>query len=77
MTAYMSTLGTYVISGTCILIQKRTEMILRCIACGIGVLASLVILGVIIYGIWAENKSRKDLIKEIKKRGITKVIIEE
>lgn len=52
-------------------------MILRCIACGIGVLASLVILGVIIYGIWAENKSRKDLIKEIKKRGITKVIIEE
>lgn len=47
-----------------------------CIACGLGAIAGLVVLGVIIYGIWAENKSHKDLIKEIKKRGITKVIIE-
>ena len=41
------------------------------------VIAGLVVLGVIIYGLWAENKSHKDLTKEIRKRGITKVIIEE
>ena len=52
-------------------------MIIQCIACGLGVIAGLVMLGVIIYGIWAEEKSRKDLIEEIKKRGITKIIIEE
>lgn len=52
-------------------------MIIKYIACGISVLAVLVMLGVIIYGIWKEEKSRKDLIKEIKKRGITKIIIEE
>lgn len=50
---------------------------IQCIACGLGAIASLVVLGVIIYGIWAENKSHKDLTKEIRKRGITKVIIEE
>lgn len=49
---------------------------IQCIACGLGVIASLVVLSVIIYGLWAENKSHKDLIKEIKKRDITKVIIE-
>lgn len=49
----------------------------QCIACGIGIIASLMGLGVIIYGLWEEEKSRKDLIKEIKSRGITKVIIEE
>lgn len=48
----------------------------QCIACGLGDIASLVVLGVIIYGLWAENKSHKDLIKEIRKRGIAKVIIE-
>lgn len=52
-------------------------MVIQCIACGLGVLAGLTMLGVMIYGIWAENKSRKDLINEIKKRGITKIIIEE
>jgi hypothetical protein len=52
-------------------------MVIQCIACGLGAIAGLMMLGFIIYGIWAENKSRKDLIKEIKKRGITKVIIEE
>lgn len=77
MIACMSMLGTYVTSGTCILIQKRTKMIIQCIACGLGVIAGLVMLSAIIYGIWAEEKSRKDLIKEIKKRGITKIIIEE
>lgn len=49
----------------------------QCITCGLGVIASLVVLGVIIYGLWAEEKSRKDLTKEIRKRGITKIIIEE
>lgn len=73
----MSMLGTYVISGTCILIQKMTKMIIKCIACGLGVIACLVMLGVIIYGIQAEEKRCKDLIKEAKKRGITKVFIEE
>lgn len=52
-------------------------MIIQCIACGLGVIACLVILGVIIYGFLTEEKSCKDLIKEIKRRGITKVIIEE
>lgn len=50
---------------------------IQCIACGLGTIASLVVLGVIIYGLWAENKSHKELTKEIRKRGITKVIIEE
>lgn len=48
----------------------------QCIACGLGTIASLVVLGVIVYGLWTENKSHKELTKEIKKRGITKVIIE-
>lgn len=52
-------------------------MVIQCIACGLGVIAGLVMLGFIIYGIWTEEKSRKDLIKEIKRRGITKIIIEE
>lgn len=47
------------------------------IACGLATLACLVMLGVIIYGIRTEEKNCKDLIKEIKRRGITNVFIEE
>ena len=52
-------------------------MIIKCITCGLGVIACLVMLGVILYEIRAEEKRCKDLIKEIKRRGITKVFIEE
>lgn len=43
-------------------------MIIKYIACG---------LGVILYGILAEEKRCKDSIEEIKRRGITKVFIKE
>lgn len=42
----------------------------------LGAIASLVVLGVVVYGLWTENKSHKNLTKEIRKRGITKAIIE-
>lgn len=52
-------------------------MIIKYIACGLGVITCLVMLGVILYGILAEEKRCKDSIKEIKRRGITKVFIKE